>query len=179
MTGPGAGRGGTAARAAAASGTPLGGAELEASVSTANVPTLLMVLAHLTGDRRWLADRYRPTRPKGLGDDDSGGLPDDVQYEIRKAAGTALAGYLAAGSPPPPVLAAGQLVQMMSFSVDEQVPAEYGPMMAADLNVESGPASVLPAPPAGLDAIIVGAGVQPDDPVGLVGRPGETDGIIG
>jgi 4-hydroxyacetophenone monooxygenase len=158
MTRPGAGYSGTSARAAAASGTPLGGTELEAGVSTANVPTLLMVLVHLTGDRRWLADRYRPTRPKGLGDEDSGGLPDDVQDEIRKAAGTALAGYLAAGSPPPPALAADQLVQMMSFSVDEQVPAEYGPMMAADLKVESGPASVLPAPPAGLDAIIVGAG---------------------
>lgn len=158
MTGPGAGRSGTSARAAAASGTPLDGAELKAGVSTANVPTLLMVLVHLTGDRRWLADRYRPTRPKGLGDEDSGGLPDDVQDEIRKAVVTALADYLAAGSPPPPVLAADQLVQMMSFSVDEQVPAEYGPMMAADLNVESGPASVLLAPPAGLDAIIVGAG---------------------
>src|SRR5580698_9590166 len=123
MTGPSAGRSGTSARAAAASGTPLGTAELEAGVRTANVPTLLMVLVHLTGDRRWLADRYRPTRPKGLGDEDSGGLPDDVQDEIRKAAGTALAGYLAAGSPPPPALAADQLVRMMSFSVDEQVPA--------------------------------------------------------
>ena len=63
MTGPGAGRSGTSARAAAASGTPLGTAELEAGVCTANVPTLLMVLVHLTGDRRWLADRYRPARP--------------------------------------------------------------------------------------------------------------------
>jgi 4-hydroxyacetophenone monooxygenase len=159
MTGPSAGRSGTSARAAAASGTPLGTAELEAGVRTANVPTLLMVLVHLTGDRRWLADRYRPARPKGLSDEDSGGLPDDVQDEIRRATGTALVGYLAAGSPPPPVLPADQLVQMMSFSVDEQVPAEYGPMMAADLNVESGPASAgVPAPPAGLDAIIVGAG---------------------
>ena len=47
-----------------------------AAVAIANVPTLLMVLVQLTGDRRWLAETYRPLRSRGLSDNDSGGLPD-------------------------------------------------------------------------------------------------------
>src|SRR5436190_22773308 len=56
------------------------------AISVANIPTLLMVLVHMTGDRRWLEDPYRPSRTRGLDDNDTGGLPDDIQDEIRAAA---------------------------------------------------------------------------------------------
>jgi 4-hydroxyacetophenone monooxygenase len=144
----------------ALAGKPLNAAELYEGVHAANVPTLLMVLVHLTGDQRWLADRYRPERPKGLGDDDTGGLPKEVQEEIRAAARATLANYLAAGSPALSELSADKLVQMMCFFVGEKVPAEYGPMMAADLAAQVGSAPTVRAAtaPAGLDAVIVGAG---------------------
>ena len=46
------------------------------AVAIANIPTLLMVLVQLTGERRWLADPYRPRRPHGMGDNDTGQLPE-------------------------------------------------------------------------------------------------------
>jgi 4-hydroxyacetophenone monooxygenase len=144
----------------ALSGKPFSAAELDAGVDAANVPTLLMALVHLTGDRRWLASRYRPERPRGLGDDDTGGLSEGIQDEIRAAAREVLASYLAAGAPPISELPAEDLVQMMSFFVGEDVPAEYGPMMASDLAAQVGRPPAVSGPPApdGLNAVIVGAG---------------------
>jgi len=43
-----------------------------------------MVIVQLTGDLRWLEPPYRPSRPPGMGDNDSGGLPATVQDEIRQ-----------------------------------------------------------------------------------------------
>ena len=58
-------------------------AAFRAAVAIANIPTLLMVLVQLTGDTRWLEPPYAPERGRGLDDNDDGGLPDDVQAEIR------------------------------------------------------------------------------------------------
>ena len=51
---------------------------------------LLAVLVEMTGDHRWMADRYRPTRSRGMDDNSSGGLGEDVQQEIRAAVVDAL-----------------------------------------------------------------------------------------
>ena len=56
------------------------------AVSIANIPTLLMTLVQMTGERHWLEVPYRPARSVGLGDNDTGGLPDEIQDEIRAAA---------------------------------------------------------------------------------------------
>ena len=56
------------------------------AVAVANIPTLLMVLVQMTGDMRWLSPPYCPSRGNGLGDNDSGGLPEDIQTEVRTAA---------------------------------------------------------------------------------------------
>ena len=40
-----------------------------------------MVVFQMTGDERWLRAPYLPTRGQGLGDHDSGGLPEAVQSE--------------------------------------------------------------------------------------------------
>ena len=60
--------------------------ELWDALQVANLPTLLMVLAQLTGERRWLEPPYAPTRTRGMDDNDSGGLPEAIQDEIRQAA---------------------------------------------------------------------------------------------
>ena len=73
--------------------------ELEDITKSANVPTLLMVIYQVTGDERWLAPPYQPTRTKGLSDHDSGGLPDTIQAEIRHAAAQAFH-HLQEGRPP-------------------------------------------------------------------------------
>ena len=65
---------------------PRRGEKLRAAIEIANIPTLLMVLVQLTGELRWLEDPYRPRAPRGLGDNDDGGLPEPIQQEIRQAA---------------------------------------------------------------------------------------------
>ena len=56
------------------------------AITTANIPTLLMVLVQFTGELHWLAEPYRCSRARGLGDNDTGGLSAELQQEIRQAA---------------------------------------------------------------------------------------------
>jgi 4-hydroxyacetophenone monooxygenase len=134
-------------------------AALADAVAIANIPTLLMVLVQLTGERRWLEPPYRPSRATGMGDNDTGGLPDAVQQEIREAALEAIlaerAGRPVAIPEPPSEL----LVEMLACAMGEDVPPEYGPMIAAQL----GTADPLPQPlpvPEGFSALVIGAGVS-------------------
>ena len=36
------------------------------AITTANIPTLLMVLVQLTGELHWLEEPYRPRRARGM-----------------------------------------------------------------------------------------------------------------
>ncbi len=129
------------------------------AVGLANVPTLLMVLVQLTGERRWLEPPYRPRRTGGMGDNDDGGLPERLQIEVR---GAALEAILAWRSGRPIALAEPSpelLVEMLSCAMDEAVPPEYGPMIAAQLATEL-PQIEPFAVPAGFSVLIIGAGVS-------------------
>ena len=44
-----------------------------------------------TGDEKWLRAPYAPARQKGLDDNHDGGLPPEIQAEIRAAAAEAIA----------------------------------------------------------------------------------------
>jgi 4-hydroxyacetophenone monooxygenase len=139
--------------------------ELAEAVARANVPTLLMVLVELTGDRRWLTEHYRVRGGRGVSDNDTGGLEPAVQEEIREAAIFAIERWRM-GTPtalrhPDPDF----LVAMLSASMGEDVPAEYGAMLASDMAAGLD----IPAPArwhdgAGAkelpDAIIVGGGIS-------------------
>src|SRR3954453_10785152 len=74
-------------------------AQIATAVAGANVPTLLMLVFQVTGDERWLKAPYLPTRGRGLGDHDDGGLPEEIQSEIREPACKAVA-HLQSGLPP-------------------------------------------------------------------------------
>jgi 4-hydroxyacetophenone monooxygenase len=135
---------------------------LDEALSGANIPTLACVLVHLTGQRCWIEGRYVPTRTRGLEDNDSGGLPDAVQEEIKLAARDALRDWFG-GKPavlprPPDKL----LVEMMSVSLGEQVPVDYAPMIRNDLFVSPTLEELhsdVPPPP-GFSALIIGAGIS-------------------
>ena len=45
---------------------PLSDAELRESLAVANVPTLLLVVAQLTGETRWLQPPYLPSRIRDM-----------------------------------------------------------------------------------------------------------------
>ncbi|MCZ0944233.1 MAG: NAD(P)/FAD-dependent oxidoreductase [Gammaproteobacteria bacterium] len=113
-------------------------AQLEAALEDVNLPTLLVTLAHLTGDDAWLAPRYAPTPiavPEGeLFPDNTGGYSADVAAEIRVAAFDALRrlGRERPELPPPPSV--GQLAQLMAFSVAEPIDEAYAAMLLEETN---------------------------------------------
>ena len=133
------------------------------AVAQANIPTLLPVLVQLTGEDRWLADRYRPERNRGLGDNPTGGLPEDVRREIREAALEAILAWSEGRPPALPDPPEELLARMLSFSMGEPVPPEYGPMIAEELRLavdpEAGREARLDVPD-GFRVLVVGAGMS-------------------
>lgn len=108
--------------------------ELRAAIRAANLPTLQLVLAQLTGNNGWLEGRFRPTRTVALDDNDTAGLPEETREEIFTAAFDVLRPLLdgSAEAPAPP--SDDRLVALLSQSLGEQVPDEYGPSMAEEGN---------------------------------------------
>ena len=141
-------------------GTAPDRAELAAAVEHANLPTLVAVLYQLTGDPRWLAGPYRPTRSRGMDDNDGGGFAEPVRAEIRAAAVDAVLAWSAGRPPAVPSPTGAALVALMDLAVGEQVPAEYEAMTAEDMGFRA-PARVRPVPP-GTDfrVVVIGAGVS-------------------
>jgi 4-hydroxyacetophenone monooxygenase len=134
-------------------------AALAAAVAAANVPTLACVLVQLTGDRRWIKPPYVPTRTRGLEDNDDGGLPELVQQEVRDAAVQAFAELFAGKEPALPNPDDALLLEMMSVTLGEQIPAEYASMIRHELGLAPGPDCSIP-PPEGFSALIIGAGIS-------------------
>ncbi|TIC84164.1 NAD(P)/FAD-dependent oxidoreductase [Nocardioides sp. GY 10127] len=138
---------------------PLDASRLDEALRAANVPTLLAVLVQLTGDRSWLAPRYRPTRPRGMDDNRTGGLPEVVQDDVRAAVAAALRAHWAGRPVALPDPSDEQVMELLDFTAGEEVPAEFAPMMAEIVRGTPRPA-VDPLPPGhGLRAIVVGAGI--------------------
>ena len=131
--------------------------QFAAAVAAAN---LLMVLVQLTGETHWLDEPYRPHRPGGMGDNDSGGLPEHLQIEVRDAALEAIVSWrdgrpVALPEPDPDLL-----VRMLSVAMDEHVPNEYGTMTAAQLGTIPMMIDEEIDVPEGFEVLIVGAGVS-------------------
>jgi 4-hydroxyacetophenone monooxygenase len=135
-------------------------ARLHDAVRAANIPTLLMVLVQLTGDLRWIRAPYRPTAARGVDDNDSGGLPESVQAEVRTEAAAAIRRWRGGEAIRLPKPSPELLVEMLSVSMGEQVPDEYGPMLAAELGAGTDPCPGVSEPSEDLDAIVIGAGVS-------------------
>jgi len=137
--------------------------QLRKAIANGNIPTLLMVLVQLSGNERWLNPPYLPSRPRGLDDNDHGGLPEDIQQEIRSAAADAIIAWkkgapVAIENPSPKLL-----TRMISVSVGEQAPDNYGEIIAAELlpNIPEKKSRTFNAPvPANFKAVIIGAGVS-------------------
>lgn len=133
-------------------------ATLRAALREANIPSLLMALVQLTGNGDWLKPPYRPTRSKGLDDNDDGGLPPERQEEIRYAVLDAVLRYRE-GRLTPSRLTPDDVVEMLAVALDEEVPREYGPLLAEELGVQSRDVD-LPAVPEGFHVLIIGAGIS-------------------
>lgn len=131
---------------------------LQRGVREANVPALLMVLVQLTGDRKFLAAPYLPTKGRGLDDNDSGNLPEEIQAEVRDAAWDAISAWIDGREPAVPRPENAELARMLAVAMDEDVPTDYGDAVAAGLQLDR--AEEQPAPATGRKAIIIGAGIS-------------------
>ncbi|MBS1889226.1 MAG: NAD(P)/FAD-dependent oxidoreductase [Actinobacteria bacterium] len=107
-------------------------AHLRAAIAEGNLPLLLLVLKMLTGEERWLEEPYRPTRARALEDNDSGGFTEERQEEIRGAAFDVLRELREERVEVPPPPDDDELIRMVSVSLGEEVPSEYGRPMAEE-----------------------------------------------
>ncbi len=105
----------------------------EAALAAASVPTLLMCLAHLTGDDQWLRAPYLPKRDVALFADPSGGLPEDVQQSVREAVGRVLDELASGARPMPGPLEPSKALEMMRVCLNERVAPEYAPMAMEEM----------------------------------------------
>ena len=106
---------------------------LDLALNDADIPTLLMVLIQLTGDTNWLSPRFQCLRVRGLTDDGTGGLGEDICAEIIAAAHTAILRWRSRTAPAPAVLPHEVLADMMRINTGEEIPAGYGAIIAAGL----------------------------------------------
>ncbi|MCP3467843.1 NAD(P)/FAD-dependent oxidoreductase [Bradyrhizobium sp. CCGUVB23] len=105
--------------------------DLASAIAEGDIRCLLMVLVHMTGDERWLAQPYLPKRDIRLIPDPEAGVPRDVQDEIRAA----VVGLFADGHPTPVITDPGEelLLKMMRACLGENVAPEYAPLMREEM----------------------------------------------
>jgi 4-hydroxyacetophenone monooxygenase len=139
---------------------------LAEAVRSGHVPSMLMVLFQLTGDRKWLSDPYRPTPARGLDDHPTGGLSEELQEEIRTAVVDAVTTW-ARGTPAAVPTPTGALLgEMASWCFADAVPDEYQDMMAVQMGFGEHPDTVVPVPDperarrTDFSVAIIGAGIS-------------------
>jgi 4-hydroxyacetophenone monooxygenase len=162
--------GGDAYRAVLAeggSGRPAGLADraaVQVAVEAAAVPVLLMLLFQMTGDQRWLADRYRPQKFKGVAPRKSGGLSQELQAEVRAAAVDAVEALLA-GQQPTVVLDTDEAMERpASFFLGQDVDGRFVSILREELGRRlygtSAPKASRRHVPGSYRAIVIGMGIS-------------------
>ncbi|MBT8447797.1 MAG: NAD(P)/FAD-dependent oxidoreductase, partial [Gammaproteobacteria bacterium] len=109
--------------------------ELQEALAAADVPVLLMVLTQLTGEARWISPPFLPRREIYFFADESGGLPENLQDEVRASALEALLDYYAGRLDPAPPPSEERFLEMMRVCVGEHVPDEYLAMMLEEMGL--------------------------------------------
>src|SRR5581483_648906 len=135
--------------------------ELAAALEHANLPTLLLCMAQITGEERWLQDPYVPTPPRGPGDGDDGGFSEELQRSIRADALRILtdlrSGELEPAADPSPE----RIAEMLEISLGVELPDGYGPLLAEELGLRSREVEIEQrAALQAIDVLVIGAGVS-------------------
>lgn len=133
---------------------------LQASLEDANLPTLLLVLQHLTGDQKWTSPPFRPVRGKPLDDNDSGGLSPEIQAEVRASALEAVVAFYE-GRLQPVTPSPDEVTRMLGCAMVEEVPLEYGELLSEEMDFVSRDIEI-PAEsiPSDFRVAIIGAGLS-------------------
>ncbi len=135
---------------------------LKSALNAGNIPTLLMVLIHLTGDRKWLSPEYQCSKVRGIDENDAGGLAPAARQQVLDAAHAAICAWKQGRPAALPDATPQLLEEMLRQGVGEDVPAGYGQMLAAGLGLDPEFAldqrHAFDVPP-GYQAVVIGAGV--------------------
>jgi len=130
---------------------------LAKALPLADMRVLVMVLYHYTGDEKWLSEAYMPRRDVSLIADEAAGFDAVTQAEICDAA---LAVLTADDAPHLSAPDEGTLLEMMRHCLNENVAAEYAPMMREQMGFHRLGSSIQPvAQKVDAPIIIIGAGV--------------------
>ncbi|MEJ3657619.1 NAD(P)/FAD-dependent oxidoreductase [Actinomycetes bacterium KLBMP 9759] len=140
-------------------GTPIDRDALDEALRHANFPALVPVLYQLTGERRWLEEPFRPTRSRGMENNDNGGFSEEVRDELRTAALHAVLAWSAGRPPAVPDPVGDPLTVLMTLAAGEPVPAEYTEMAAQDMGFAP-PRSARRVDGGAFRVVVIGAGVS-------------------
>lgn len=137
-------------------------ARREQALREASVPTLVMCLAQITRDHRWLEDPFRPQRDVSIFAEPTGGLSPQAQQTVRESIARVLDELADGRRTLPPLPGEDDLHEMMNVCVGEHVPREYAVMAAEEMGFR-GREVAWTAPPAKerVDAfrvLVIGAG---------------------
>ncbi len=139
---------------------PMDSARLQAAVAHGNIPTLLAVLYQLTGDTIWLQPRFQPTRSRGMDENRSGGLPEEVQAEIRDGLVDAVLAWTAGRPVAVAHLDGEDLAALMDVVMGEPVPHEFAPMLSEVIGLNADPPrQPKTGDPNAMSVVVIGAGI--------------------
>jgi len=128
----------------------------------ASVPTLLMCLAQITRDPRWLQEPFLPKRDISIFAEPTGGLSEQAQQTVRDSLATVLDELASGQRSLPPLPTEAELVEMMSVCLGERVPPEYAPMAMEEMGFRDRMLAWRKPPPAARLAtfrvLVIGAG---------------------
>ena len=138
--------------------------KIQWAIEKADVPILLMVLHHLTGDKKWIEPPFKPVLDFSFFAHESGGLDIELQNEVRNTAVLVLENYISSEKLPDIKISDETYLQMMSTCVGEDVPKEYLSMMLEEMQLKEryGSWKKKPTPNtlSGKNVVIIGAGVS-------------------
>lgn len=136
--------------------------QIARAVESADVPVLLMVTYQMTGDAKWLEDRFRPAKFRGVSQRETGDLSESAQREVRDAAVSAIEA-LVNGQPPAVTLDdVEEFQRIASFFLGDQMDDRHAVILRDELQIRAmGPRQAESAPaPEGFKAIIIGTGIS-------------------
>lgn len=108
--------------------------EIAEALLDVSIPTLMMSLVHMSGDPEMIRGRLRPA---GLFlNEVQGFMPEEDRAEVRVLALGVIADYRDRGCPEPEPITPELLNEMMTWLVAEDVPDEYVPMLADEMQLD-------------------------------------------
>lgn len=140
-------------------------AQIEAALQSANIPTLMVALVHLTGDLGLLRGEIKPI-PATFMADPQGGISEEQQAQVRARALEALRA-LRDGAELPAAPQRETIREMLHFVIGIELPENYVEFLVSELSLHEGDAYAQPAiaevpaaDRAGFRALVIGAGMS-------------------